>query len=51
MGSAMKKKGKSDSADKDTVMYAVAGGVLLVGGGLLFIIRRRNARKGGVTQI
>lgn len=47
-----KKKSSADAMDKDTVMYAVAAGVLLVGGGALVAIRRKNAkRNSGVTQI
>ncbi|MBK9293646.1 MAG: LysM peptidoglycan-binding domain-containing protein [Oligoflexia bacterium] len=47
-----KKKSSHDTMDKDTIMYAVAAGVLLVGGGALVAIRRKNAkRNSGVTQI
>jgi LPXTG-motif cell wall-anchored protein len=47
-----KRKKERDGMDKDTVMYAAVGGVLLIGGGALVAIRRRNARKNqGLTQV
>jgi phage tail protein X len=48
---AKKKKEAPAGMDKDTIMYSAAAGVLLIGSGVLMAIRRRNARRGGVTQV
>ncbi len=51
--SAMKKKAMpAEAVDKDTIMYAVAAGILLIGGGTLVAIRRRSAKRNqGITQV
>jgi LPXTG-motif cell wall-anchored protein len=49
---AKKKPAATEVMDKDTIMYAVAAGVLLIGGGALVAIRRRsNKRNQGITQV
>ena len=47
-----KRDNGTGAMDKDTIMYAAAAGVLLIGSGILIAIRRRNSRKNqGITQV